>query len=71
MENDNKKEVYFHEYCNKCKFEKLKEEEEPCNECLHVPAREYSHKPEKFIERDEIKKKKEVLLKEATNSKKK
>lgn len=70
MENDNKKEVYFHKYCNKCKFEKLKEEEEPCNECSHVPARESSHKPEKFIKRDEINNKKEVL-KEATNRKKK
>lgn len=49
MENEGKlKEVYFSEWCSKCKHFEKKEEEEPCDECLEHPGREYSHKPEKF-----------------------
>lgn len=42
------KEVYFDEYCKKCKYCKLKDEEDPCNECLTSPVNLYSHKPVNF-----------------------
>lgn len=45
------KEVYFHEYCKKCKHEKIKNHEEPCNECLSEPTNLYTHKPVKFEEK--------------------
>lgn len=45
------KEVYFDEYCKKCKYEVLKEEEEPCYECLLYPVNQYSHKPVKYEEK--------------------
>ena len=44
------KEVYFNEHCAKCKYEKVKETDDPCNECLSVPAMENTHKPDKFEE---------------------
>ena len=28
------KEVDFHEYCRKCKYQGVKEVDDPCNECL-------------------------------------
>ena len=42
---DDYKEVYFHEYCEKCKYWKLKDNEYPCDECLDEPINLYSHKP--------------------------
>lgn len=42
--------VDFEKYCKDCKFKDKSENEEPCNECLGVPARQYSHKPIKFKE---------------------
>lgn len=51
MENEYK-EVYFYEYCVKCKHKGLKEEDTPCDECLNEPVRQHSHKPVKFIEKD-------------------
>lgn len=41
----NQKEVYFAEYCSKCKYKDLDEKFDPCNECLDVGAREDTHKP--------------------------
>lgn len=49
--DDNMKEVYFSEYCEKCKNHDTKETDEPCNECLDIPMRYNSHKPEKFEEK--------------------
>lgn len=46
--NDGYKEVYFEEYCHKCKHEKLKESEDPCFECLSEVTNLNSHKPVKF-----------------------
>lgn len=43
-----KKEVYFNEYCHKCKHKAVPETEDPCNECLTEPVNEYSHKPVRF-----------------------
>ena len=45
------KEVYFDQYCKSCKHEKLKEEENPCCECLRHPTNEYSHKPVMYEEK--------------------
>lgn len=50
MEDDYKI-VRFEEYCKKCKYEKLKDEEDPCNECLTSPVNLYSHKPVNFEEK--------------------
>lgn len=49
------KEVYFDQFCIKCKHEKLAGDEEPCNECLENPTNLYSHKPVKFEEKDKKK----------------
>lgn len=48
---DNYKVVYFEKYCNKCLYSKKPESEDPCRECLEVPARNNSHKPSKFIKK--------------------
>lgn len=51
---ENMKIVDFDEYCPKCihKNEINSDPEltvcESCHQCLNVPARQYSHKPEKF-----------------------
>lgn len=47
----NYKEVFFDMYCCECKYEKVDEVEDPCNECLCYPANENSHKPVKFEEK--------------------
>ena len=44
------KEVLFDEFCKTCKHFKKSEIEEPCCECLTVPANEYSQKPVKWEE---------------------
>ena len=51
MMEGQEKEVYYGEYCKKCKHKALKEEEEPCNECLLYPVNQYSHKPVKYEEK--------------------
>ena len=45
------KEVYFDQYCHKCKHNKKPEEEEPCATCLESGSNENSHKPVMFEER--------------------
>ena len=45
------KEVYFSEYCSKCKNSGVNEGEEPCNTCLSYPSNEDSHKPIYFERR--------------------
>ena len=53
MELDsNLKETDFYTYCKKCKYEKKKEFEDPCNECLEVGMREGTAVPEKFKEKE-------------------
>lgn len=42
------REVYFHEYCPKCKYEKLTENEKPCRHCLAEPINLWTNKPVKF-----------------------
>lgn len=48
-END-QKEVYFNEYCEKCVNRNKEEYEDPCHECLNNPSNTYSHKPLYFKE---------------------
>ena len=50
---DELREVYFNMYCDMCKFKDVKETEKPCNDCLAIPARPFSHKPEYFKEKEE------------------
>ena len=52
-EYDHEKFVDFDIYCPKCEFKDLTENDDPCSECLACPARDNSHKPEKFKERVE------------------
>lgn len=42
------KEVYFDQYCEKCKNQDLEEDKEPCCDCLNEPVNQYSHKPVKY-----------------------
>lgn len=46
------KEVFFKEYCPKCKNEEVDENMKPCEECLSNPVNEHSHKPVKFEEKE-------------------
>lgn len=43
-------EVYFYQYCPKCKHEKVDDTkgQAPCHECLSEPTNLYSHKPVKY-----------------------
>ena len=47
------KEVYFHEYCKKCKYKDLPATTEPCDDCNEIPYNEDSHKPVYFVQEDE------------------
>lgn len=44
------KEVFFDEYCPKCKHSDRAEEDNPCFDCLDYPVNSYSHKPVNFEE---------------------
>ena len=48
---DNTHFVNFNTYCKTCQYEKRDGVEEPCNECLCVPARKNSSKPVKWREK--------------------
>ena len=52
MDQQSYKEVYFHEYCKSCKHEKVKDKDEPCNECLSEPTNLDSHKPVKYEKKE-------------------
>ena len=40
--------VNFREWCRSCVHQKLKETEEPCNECLSNGVALFSHRPVKY-----------------------
>lgn len=44
------KEVYFDQYCPKCKYYDTDEGENPCDICLGYPSNQNSHKPLEFKE---------------------
>ena len=46
------KEVYFDKYCKSCKYKNLKEDEDPCHDCLNEPSNLYSHKPVNYVEKE-------------------
>lgn len=48
---DPMKEVYFDKYCKTCKNKDVKEEDDPCHECLEEPANMDSHKPMRYEEK--------------------
>lgn len=43
--------VEFEKYCKTCQYEKLKETDTPCDECLEHPVNHESHKPFHYKER--------------------
>lgn len=47
------KEVYFGQYCSSCVHKDLKEEEDPCADCLDYPVNANSHKPIHYEKRKE------------------
>lgn len=49
--DENMKEVYFSNYCERCKHFKTKEIDDPCDECLSAPGRPNSHRPLNFKEK--------------------
>ena len=51
---NNYKEVYFNEYCSKCKYKDTLESDDPCDECLTNPSNIDSHKPINFKENNDI-----------------
>lgn len=50
MNGEGYKEVRFDQYCSKCVHKDAHGSDSPCDECLSIPARPYSHKPENFEE---------------------
>lgn len=48
-------EVRFDEFCPKCKFYKLDEGEDPCNDCLYNPSNLHSRVPTEFKEAESAK----------------
>ena len=40
--------VNFYDWCKTCRHRNKLSNEEPCNECLAIPARPNSTKPEKW-----------------------
>ena len=52
MENYKMKVVFFDKYCKNCKHNDIPQDADPCNECLTIAGREFSHKPEYFEEKN-------------------
>ena len=50
MEN-NYKMVEFDKYCKTCKHSEVKDNEEPCDECLDNPVNVNSHRPVNWEEK--------------------
>lgn len=48
---EHEKFVDFHKYCELCKYEKVDESEDPCDECLTYPVNTESLKPVRFEEK--------------------
>lgn len=44
--------VEFYKWCPFCKYFEKKEYEDPCFDCLSIPVRENSTKPEFFAEEE-------------------
>lgn len=48
MDKESNQEVYFDQYCKKCKYWDTEDVKDPCNECLETWVNLYSHKPIHF-----------------------
>ena len=46
----NTKEVWFYDYCEKCKYLEVADYDDPCNECLTSSYNIDSHEPINFEE---------------------
>ena len=44
--------VYFNQYCHTCIHCDKPGCEDPCDECLGEPVNVYSHKPTKYVEKE-------------------
>ena len=44
--------VEFDKYCESCKHKNVPEADSPCDECLEIPARDESRKPERWEAED-------------------
>lgn len=44
--------VEFEKYCKTCYYEKVKQHEDPCHECLSEPTNLHSKKPINYKEKD-------------------
>ena len=53
MDDEKKKFVRFDLYCQSCVHCDKSSTQEPCDTCLGIPAREYSHKPEKYVKKED------------------
>lgn len=49
---DELKFVDFDAYCPHCQYADKSESDDPCDECLSIPARYNSHKPEKYKDKE-------------------
>ena len=49
--DENMKLVEFDKYCPTCQNKNTEDSEDPCNECLAEGARQYSHKPLRYVEK--------------------
>ena len=43
-------EAKYYEYCEKCKYQRVVETDDPCNECLTQPVNVDSRRPIRFEE---------------------
>ena len=43
------KEVYYYKYCPLCKYNKVEETDDPCNDCLAHGSNENTHKPVRYV----------------------
>lgn len=46
------KEVFFDQYCKTCVNKDLPEDADPCDDCLNIPGRQDSHKPEYYEKKE-------------------
>ena len=49
--------VEYDLFCEKCEHEEIDSTTPPCDECLGVPVRDYSHTPINFEQQDKKKRK--------------
>lgn len=52
MNENNVKIVEFFTWCPSCKYFEKNEEDDPCYDCISIPARENSTKPEFYVEKE-------------------